>query len=393
MLNQRDHIEIILEKDNWNDEERRWLLEFLGSSDTSELKELMLKLYAEDLESSKTLDPAISERLIKIIHQEIGFNKKGEKAKLLRIWTLRMAVACIISFLTISIYLIIKNNLKQPIAQNRISERKYKNDIQPGGNKALLTLADGSTIVLDDAKNGALVKQGNTEIIKMNGRLNYNSSGSTTPVNLFNTIITPRGGQYKVELPDGSQAWLNSVSSLRFPIAFTGKQRRVEVTGEVYFEVAKNKAIPFIVSAAGSEIQVLGTHFNVMAYNDEATLQTTLLEGAVKFVKDGNIAMLKPGQQSQLTKNGLLKVVSDVDLGRVVAWKNGFFDFEGSDFETIARQISRWYDVEVIYNKKINDEFFAEIPRNTKLSDVLKALEMTGKVRFEIEEKKVIVMP
>jgi transmembrane sensor len=117
------------------------------------------------------------------------------------------------------------------------------------------------------------------------------------------------------------------------------------------------------------------------------------LEGAVRFVKDGNIAILKPGQQSQLTKNGHLKVVSDVDIARVVAWKNGFFDFAGSDFETIAKQISRWYDVEVIYDRKINDEFFAEIPRNTKLSDVLKALELTGKVRFEIDGKKVIVMP
>ncbi len=392
-MNQRTQIEILLEKHNWSVEERQWLLASLENLDASELKNFMLKLYVEDLESSKAIDPKISERLINSIHQEIGFSQKKAKVKLIRIWTLRMAVACIIGFMAFSTYLLVKNNSKRHIAQNRINVRKYKNDIQPGGNKAILTLADGSTIVLDDAKNGILVKQGNTKIIKINGALNYNSPNSVTTEILYNTIVTPHGGQYKVELPDGSQAWLNSVSSLRFPIAFAGKERRVEVTGEVYFEVAKNKAIPFVVSAGGAEIQVVGTHFNVMAYNDEATLQTTLLEGSVKFVKDGNMVMLRPGQQSQLTKNGKLEVVSGVDLERVVAWKNGYFDFEGSDFETIAKQISRWYDVEVVYDRKINDQFFAEIPRNTKLSDVLKVLELTGKVRFEIDDKKIIVMP
>jgi ferric-dicitrate binding protein FerR (iron transport regulator) len=194
-------------------------------------------------------------------------------------------------------------------------------------------------------------------------------------------------------LPDGSQVWLNAASSLRFPTTFAGKERRVEITGEVYFEVAKNKAMPFIVSVYGAEIQVLGTHFDVMAYNDEPAFKTTLLEGSVKFVKDGNYTMLKPGQQSQLTKSGQLKVVSNVNLTTEVAWKNGFFDFEGLNFETIARQLSRWYNVEVIYDKKIDDLFYAEIPRNTKLSDVLKALELTGKVHFEIEGTKIIVLP
>jgi len=138
---------------------------------------------------------------------------------------------------------------------------------------------------------------------------------------------------------------------------------------------------------------VLGTHFNINAYDDESILKTTLLEGSVKFVKDGTNTMLKPGQQSQLLKNGQLNVADAVDVDKVVAWKNGFFDFDGSDFETIARQLARWYDVEVVYNRKIDDLFHAEIPRDTKLSDVIKALELTGKVRFEINGKKIIVMP
>ena len=393
MINQSEQIEKLLKKPEWTTEERQWLLHFLENSDVPDLKEIMQGLFSEDLLNSKSIDPVISERLLNNIHQKISIKQKQEKTKRVRMWTWRMAAASVVGFLALSTFLWLKNNSKQPIAQMQVNNKKYKNDIQPGGNKAVLTLADGSTIVLEDAKNGVLTQQGNTKVIKQNGKLDYNSSGSGANKIMYNTISTPCGGQYRVELPDGSEVWLNAASSLRFPTAFTGKERRVEITGEVYFEVTKNKAMPFIVSVNGAEIQVLGTHFNVMAYNDEPMLKTTLLEGAVKFVKDGNYTMLKPGQQSQLTKSGQPKVVSDVNLTTVVAWKNGFFDFEGLDFETIARQLSRWYNVEVIYNRKIDDLFYAEIPKNTKLSDVLKALELTGKVHFEIEGTKIIVLP
>jgi ferric-dicitrate binding protein FerR (iron transport regulator) len=277
----------------------------------------------------------------------------------------------------------------------QVSSKQYKTDIQPGGNKALLTLADGSTIILDSAQNGALSTQGNIRIIKLDdGQLTYNRSGARSSSKvLYNTISTPNGGQYQLTLADGSQVWLNAASSIRFPASFTGKERRVEITGEAYFEVAKDPSMPFIVSVDDVEVQVLGTHFNVMAYKDEPKLETTLLEGSVKFVKDNNSAMLKPGQQLQLTQKEQFKVVSGIDLTKVVAWKNGLFDFNGSDFETIARKLSRWYNVEVVYNKKIDDLFYAEIPRNTKLSDVLKALELTGKINFEIEGSKIIVLP
>lgn len=393
MINQARQIEELLEQYEWTTEERQWLLNYLENSKASELEELMQKHFSDDLLNAKSINPIISERLLSNIHQKIIIHQKQKKAKRVRMWTLRMSAACVVGFLALSTFLWLKNNSKQSIAQIQVNNKKYKNDIQPGGNKAVLTLADGSTIVLNDAKNGVLTHQGNTKVIKQNGKLDYNASGSEANKIMYNTISTPRGGQYRVELPDGSEVWLNAASSLRFPTAFAGKERRVEITGEVYFEVAKNKAMPFIVSVNGAEIQVLGTHFDVMAYNDEPAFKTTLLEGSVKFVKDGNYTMLKPGQQSQLTKSGQLKVVSNVNLTTEVAWKNGFFDFEGLDFEIIARQLSRWYNVEVIYNRKIDDLFYAKIPRNTKLSDVLKALELTGKVHFEIEGTKIIVLP
>ena len=263
----------------------------------------------------------------------------------------------------------------------------------PGDNKAVLTLADGSTVVLDDAQNGALALQGNTKVIKLNGRLNYKAATQATKEVLFNTISTPRGGQYQVQLPDHSLVWLNAASSLLFPTAFTCHQRSVEITGEAYFEVTKNNNMPFSVKAGNAQVQVLGTHFNIMAYNDEASLKTTLLEGAVTFSENNVIKVLAPGQQSQLFKNGKVKVVNGIEADEVLAWKNGVFDFQGADIGTVVRQLARWYDVDVVYKKEVADLFYAKIPRNTKLSVVLKALELTGKVHFEIDEKKIIVMP
>ncbi|MEP7111418.1 MAG: FecR family protein [Ferruginibacter sp.] len=393
MLTPKSKIEQLLEKAEWTTEESRWLLDFLKNSGDNELNNIMQSHFLNDLANSKVIDPVISETLLDRIHQRIGSTQKKERVKLVYIWGVRMAAACVVGLLTFSTFLWVKHNSKPELAQPQVNKIKNNNDVEPGGNKAVLTLANGATIVLDDAMNGALAQQGNTKVIKINGKLDYKSSGAENGEVLYNMIATPRGGQYQVELPDGSQVWLNAASSLRFPTSFIEKERRVEITGEAYFEVAKNKAQPFIVSANGAEIQVIGTHFNVNAYNDESTISTTLLEGVVKFVKDGNNITLAPGQQSQLTKNGQLKIVRDVDVDKVVAWKNGFFIFEGSDFQTVSRQLSRWYDVEVKYDKKIDDLLYAEIPRNTRLSDVLKALELTGKIHFKIEGREIIVLP
>lgn len=303
------------------------------------------------------------------------------------------AAASIIGLLLLVTFVWYNRGGKKEIAQTEVKNKSYKNDILPGGDKAILTLADGSTIVLDDALNGTLTQQGNTKVIKLGGRLAYDPAHTDSKEVVYNTISTPRGGQYQVELPDGTNVWLNAASSIKFPTAFIGKERRVDITGEGYFEVAKNKYMPFIVGVNGAEVQVFGTHFNVMAYNDEAAIKTTLLEGSVKFVNGNSAHMLQPGQQSQLTKDGQVKVVKDVDVDEVVAWKNGLFYFENANIETVMRQLSRWYDVEVVYqNEQDADPLHAEIPRNTKLSDALKALELTGSARFKIEGRKVIVI-
>lgn len=318
----------------------------------------------------------------------VPFKEKVPRYRILKI----AAAAAVMGLLILGAWLLTKKDDGKAVVKTKV-ERTYKNDVLPGGEKAVLTLADGSTIVLDSAHNGALAKQGDTRITKAGAKLEYNAASGSSKEILYNTIATPRGGQYQVELPDGSHVWLNASSSLRFPTAFTGSERRVEVTGEAYFEVAKNAAMPFVVRAGEAEVRVLGTHFNVMAYADEPTLQTTLLEGSVKFVKGNSISLLKPGQQSQLAPGSSIKVVSDVDVDKVMAWKNGLFKFQDADIATVMRSLSRWYDVEVVFqNKNINDQFLLEMPRSSKLSDVLKVLELTGDIHFDIEGKKIIVM-
>jgi ferric-dicitrate binding protein FerR (iron transport regulator) len=310
-------------------------------------------------------------------------------------WFLVAAAASII-LMSAGAYFFIskKTSDKDGIVRANNRAGSYKNDILPGGNKAILKLADGSTIVLDDAQNGVLARQGMTKVIKLDGKLSYNSGHNSAHEILYNSISTPRGGQYEVCLPDGSRVWLNAASSLRFPTVFTGKERRVEITGEAYFEITKSKTMPFIVSANTAEIRVMGTHFNVMAYNEEAAMKTTLLEGSVRLISGKDSSLLKPGQQAQLTNGRQIRVISHVDMEEVMAWKNGMFYFGNADLETVMKQLSRWYDVEVSYqNKSFKRLFVGEMPRSSKLSDVLKALELAGNLHFDIEGKKIIVMP
>lgn len=327
----------------------------------------------------------------KIIWSKIKFRQKP--ASIVSFLS-RYAAAAAVLLVLVSVYFIYNSSNRQPdLAKISSQKQRFKNDIPPGTNKAVLTLADGSTIVLDDEANGALATQGTTKVLKFNGKVSYQIAQQSSEEILYNTISTPRGGQYQVVLPDGSEVWLNAASSIHFPTVFQSNERKVEVTGEAYFEITKNKFKPFIVSVNKSQVEVLGTHFNVMAYEDEALLKTTLLEGSVKFVNGNTTKILVPGQQSELKKDGVVAVASDVDVDDVMAWKNGIFHFEGEDIGTVTRQLSRWYDVDVEYRKKVDDLFYAEMPRNTKLSDALKALELTGKVHFEIDGKKIIVHP
>jgi len=381
----------LLETDHWTPEEREWLIQYLETTDNAELRHLLLEHLYRQITAPEEDVSQRSYNDLAAIHQRIGVSDRG---KLVNIPWRRLAAACIIGLVVISgvIYLTRRGGDKGPNVVAKKVEKK--NDVAPGGNKAVLTLADGSTISLDDAQNGSLTQQGNMKVVKLNGKLAYESTGSQSQQTLYNSIATPRGGQFQVTLPDGTQVWLNAASSIRYPTAFTGSARKVELAGEAYFEVAQNAKMPFIVQVQHAEVHVLGTHFDVMAYKEEEMLKATLLEGSIRFTSGSNSNILKPGQQSRLMPDGRVSVENDVNLDEVVAWKNGVFHFESAGIESVMRQLSRWYDVEVVYQRPPGSgSFHADMPKNTNLSMALKALELTGKVHFQIEGKKVIVLP
>ncbi|QJB37991.1 FecR domain-containing protein [Chitinophaga oryzae] len=282
---------------------------------------------------------------------------------------------------------------------------KETQQVMPGQDGAVLTLADGSTILLDSVGNGIVGHQGGAELSVKDGQLAYKKAGQTVAEETFNTLATPRGRQFRIVLPDGTAAWLNAASSIRFPTQFTQDVRRVEITGEVYFEAAsmkkEGKAVPFVVNAGNRfEVTVMGTHFNVNAYPDEPSLNTTLLEGKVAVTMNGRggkqQVILKPGDQASLTMRG--DVVEKVqvrpgDIAKVMAWKNGVFDFEDARIDEVMRQLKRWYDIDVKYESGVPDiEFVGKMTRDIPLSGLLIALEKSN-VHFRLEGRTLIVMP
>ncbi len=284
-------------------------------------------------------------------------------------------------------------------------EPKAIQQILPGQEGAILTLADGSTILLDSVGNGIVAHQSGADLSVKNGQLEYNTAGKAAAEETFNTLTTPKGRQYKILLPDGTTAWLNAASSIRFPTQFTSSARRVVIRGEVYFEVAAMKkageTVPFIVNADERfEVEVLGTHFNVNAYTDEPVLNTTLLEGkvAVTANRQGRRqkVVLKPGEQASLTMRGDVAdnmIIKPGDIGKVMAWKNGVFDFEDAKIDEVMRQLKRWYDIEVKYESGIPDiEFVGKMTRDIPLNGLLIALEKSN-VHFRLEGRTLIVMP
>ena len=283
--------------------------------------------------------------------------------------------------------------------------------IAPGStNKAVLILANGNSIALDSVHNGQIAQQGLTRIIKGNGAVSLVPMGGESgrakggemgeeAVLSYTTILTPRGGQYRVVLPDGSRVWLNSASSLRFPVAFSGKERAVELTGEGYFEIAANPQMPFVVnirtpSGDGGKVNVLGTHFDIMAYPDEQSINTTLLQGTVAVSQGGQVTTLMPGQQARFDSTYHQLRVKKVDTLQATAWKNGLFEFDHTDLTAIMRQLARWYDIEIVY-RTVPDksELGGDISKNLELADVLSLLQASGTNHFKIEGKKVVVLP
>lgn len=271
-----------------------------------------------------------------------------------------------------------------PIAQTSLQE------VGPGRNGAVLTLSSGEQLILDSSGNGALATEGKIQVIKQEGELLY--SGAETE-DLVNTVSTGRGRQWSVTLPDGTRAWLNAASSLQYSLNFSGATREVTTTGEVYFEVAKDASRPFLVSTDDMMVTVLGTHFNINAYPDEAGIRTTLLEGQVRVSRGDEQILLRPGQQARLTNASPIMITDKIDLQQVMAWKSGFFEFRDLDLPTIMRQISRWYDIDVRYEGTPGNETFGgRIGKDVNLARVLKGLEITG-VKFRLENNILVVTP
>jgi len=319
----------------------------------------------------------------------VSITKKSKASQ----WKTRIAAAVLIGTFSIGAYLVWKPDHKNTVAKTETSIPESNQDIAAGGNKAILTLADGSTIVLDNAKKGIVSTQGGTKVLKLNnGVLSYDGNSKTKTL-LFNTISTPRGGQYQLILADGTKVWLNAASSLKFPTAFAGKERKVELLGEAYFEVAKNASMPFKVEVDGMEVEVLGTHFNINSYDDEASTRTTLLEGSIQINKNNRSSLLRPGQQARLNGDGEIKIIEHADVEEAIAWKEGKFQFDRADIHQVMRQISRWYDVEVQFKGIIPKHFGGTISRSVNLSKVLNMLELTGEVKFTVEDHKVLVIP
>lgn len=316
--------------------------------------------------------------------------ERFEKPDSRRTYVFKAATWAAVVFLVVSAVYLAGNRQKTTSLTNSTA----KNDIVPGGDKAFLTLANGRKISLTDAANGEIAKEAGLSITKTaDGQLVYTVKEDTeTSTSLWNTIETPKGGKYQINLPDGTRVWLNAASSLRYPAKFAGDKRAVTLTGEGYFEVAKNREMPFIVKTAGQEVQVLGTHFNINSYTDEGSVKTTLAEGSVRVIPaaEAEKVTLKPGEQSELDKKGIQ--VKKADLEAVLAWKQGDFIFDGEDLKSIMRKVARWYDVEVIYKGAFDNlKFGGSISRSKNISSVLGIMEETGSVHFDIEGKRVTV--
>ncbi len=371
------------------------ILDYLKTDDSSRL--LLKKMqegFKQSMDQPVTIPNDISERVQNELLKKIGDAPVIEMpARNRRFNWLRIAAAAliVIGLGSVTYFTLFKKSTKNEFTETTLPVEK-DNDVEAGSNKAVLTLADGTRIELDEKAKGSLLKRGDVSVINAEGQLIYENK-STIPVEVeYNSLTSARGQSYSLVLADGSKLWLNAASSVRFPTAFTGNERRVEITGEVYFDVAKDATRPFHVKVKDMDIEVLGTQFNINSYTDEATINTTLIEGSVKVSSGINdMVRLSPGQQAQFSTPGSLKVMKNVNVDEIVAWKNGYFHFENADLRSILRQFSRWYDIEVVFEGELkNRTFLAIVSRESSLSSVLKMLNAND-VKFRIEGKKLIV--
>lgn len=339
-----------------------------------------LELVLQEMAMGSEKDPSYKKERWEDMISGILSTSASTKKRLLPIRFLQFAAAAmVLGIIATGLY------FWNQAGEKSAADTYAKHDVAPGGNKAVLILGDGSRVALDSSGNQVL-RQGTIAIHQQGGQLQYDQQGTETSVS-YNTLSTPRGGQFQIILPDGTKVWLNAASSLRYPTAFTGGERKVEITGEAYFEVAKNAAMPFRVKISKeATVEVLGTHFNINAYADEAAVRTTLLEGKIKVMD----VVLNPGEQAQITTG--IQINRHVDTSAVMAWRYGLFNFEGQNLKEVMRQLSRWYDIEVIYEGTVPDIVFGgKMLRNINLSQLLKVLE-DAEVHFTLEEGRKLII-
>lgn len=376
------------------------IVRYFNSDNEAYLRELI----ADEL---KKTEPSINNQHLQIladkaftrIKTEIDKESRPVETRLIpnggyqKLWVRIAAAASVLIVLSIAAYFITYRLINKPPL---VVQRVQPHDIAPGGNKAILILSNGKQINLTNAQNGQLAKEADAVINKTaDGKVTYQSNGQQGQSSeiTYNTLKTPRGGKYDLTLADGTRVWLNAASSIIYPSAFNGRDRQVEITGEAYFEVVHNAAQPFRVRVAGQTIEDLGTHFNINAYTDEPTIKTTLLEGSIRLSNTTGNLTLKPGEQAIIQANQSITLNTDADTDEAIAWHQGLFKFNDASIETVMRQLSRWYDVDVSYEGKIPQRLFSgKIYRNTsalKVSDILSYKQ----IHFRLEGRKIIVMP
>lgn len=366
----------------------------LASPETSgQLQELWEKIPAD----ARFFEEGKSETMLAMIQQRNRSVVKMIPQRKRKTRTLLLAAACTLVAAGTLLFISVqptKSSLSAKDNPAMEASATSTNAVVPGGDKAVLVLADGSTITLDSTGNGTISQQGLTHVSKAGGQVIYASDDAAAGETrvLYNTLQTRRGGQYQLVLADGTRVWMNASSSLHFPTAFTGKERVVDLTGEAYFEVAKDAQRPFRVRVNGVAVNVLGTHFNVMAYENEAATAITLHEGAVNVTNENNSVRLRPGQQARLQPGAAWQVINNVNLEETIAWKNGYFQLDHTKLDVLMRQVERWYDVDVVYQGKIpNRQFGGKISRKSDIKEVIKLLEVSN-VHSRMEGNKITIL-
>ncbi|WP_299286027.1 FecR family protein [uncultured Mucilaginibacter sp.] len=378
------------------------LLEYLKTADVGKIEDYI----SEDLlklDEGPELKPMQARDIWKQITSDARYtniaahvtDNQSLAVKLYRKTWFKVAASLLI-FLTVGL-IFFNRQFSQPVVGKRYVKHENTAVILPGSTKATLTTANGEVLVLEQAANGLIAKSGNIKVLKTHsGQIVYNLRDQKQLSSIqqvsYNTLTTPKGGEYQVVLADGTKIWLNAASSITYPTAFNGKERRIKLIGEAYFEVAKDARKPFYVNTANGQIMVLGTHFNISAYPDDEVTSTTLLEGAVQVTKNQSSSLLKPGQQASISRGSDYISIAEAKIDEVMAWKNGYFIFDEDNIADIMKKVSRWYDVDVQYHGLINDQKFGgTFHRSKSIVELLHYLEKIGNIHFLITGRRITV--